>query len=36
MLRGWGIGEIWIDILVLIVFAVLTLSASVLLLKRKK
>ena len=36
MLRGWGIGEIWIDILVLIVFAVLTLSASILLLKRKK
>lgn len=36
MLRGWGISKIWIDILVLIVFAVLTLSASVLLLKRKK
>ena len=35
MLRGWGIGEIWVDILVLILFAVLTLSASVLLLKRK-
>jgi ABC-2 type transport system permease protein len=35
MLRGWGIGEIWIDILVLILFAVLTLSVSVLLLKRK-
>ena len=35
MLRGWGIGEIWIDILVLIVFALLTLSASVLLLKKK-
>jgi ABC-2 type transport system permease protein len=35
MLRGWGIGEIWIDILVLIVFALLTLTTSVLLLKRK-
>jgi len=35
MLRGWGIGEIWVDILVLIFFALLTLSASVLLLKRK-
>ncbi len=35
MLRGWGIGEIWVDILVLILFAVITLSASVLLLKRK-
>ena len=35
MLRGWGIGEIWVDILVLILFALLTLSASVLLLKRK-
>ena len=35
MLRGWGIGEIWVDILVLILFAIITLSASVLLLKRK-
>jgi ABC-2 type transport system permease protein len=35
MLRGWGIGEIWVDILVLILFALFTLSASVLLLKRK-
>ena len=36
MLRGWGFGEIWFDLLVLVVFAVLTLSASILLLKRKK
>lgn len=36
MLRGWDLGEIWVDIFVLIVFAILTLSASVLLLKRKK
>jgi ABC-2 type transport system permease protein len=36
MLRGWGFGDIWFDLLVLVVFAVLTLSASVLLLKRKK
>jgi ABC-2 type transport system permease protein len=35
MLRGWGVGEIWVDILVLVLFALLTLSASVLLLKRK-
>jgi ABC-2 type transport system permease protein len=35
MLRGWGIGEIWGDVVVLIVFALLTLSASVLLLKKK-
>jgi ABC-2 type transport system permease protein len=35
MLRGWGVGEIWIDISILVLFAVLTLSASVLLLKRK-
>jgi ABC-2 type transport system permease protein len=35
MLRGWGIGEIWIDIVVLVLFALLTLSASVLLLKKK-
>jgi ABC-2 type transport system permease protein len=35
MLRGWGVGEIWIDICVLVLFAILTLTASVLLLKRK-
>lgn len=35
MLRGWGIGEIWVDIVVLVLFALLTLSASVLLLKRR-
>jgi len=35
MLRGWGVGEIWFDIVILVLFAVLTLSASVLLLKRK-
>jgi ABC-2 type transport system permease protein len=35
MLRGWGMGEIWGDVLVLVVFALLTLSASVLLLKKK-
>jgi ABC-2 type transport system permease protein len=35
MLRGWGIGEIWIDIVVLVLFALLTLSASVVLLKRR-
>jgi len=35
MLRGWGLGEVWVDIVVLIAFAVLTLTGSVLLLKRK-
>jgi ABC-2 type transport system permease protein len=35
MLRGWGFGEIWVDMCVLILFAILTLTASVLLLKRK-
>jgi ABC-2 type transport system permease protein len=35
MLRGWGVGEIWVDIVILVLFAVLTLSASILLLKRK-
>jgi ABC-2 type transport system permease protein len=35
MLRGWGVGEIWGDLLILVLFALLTLSASVLLLKRK-
>lgn len=36
MLRGWGIGEIWLDIAVLAFFAVLTLGGSVLLLKKRK
>ncbi len=36
MLRGWGVGEIWLDIVVLLVFAALTLGASVLLLKKRK
>jgi len=35
MLRGWGIGEIWVDIIVLVLFALLTLSASILFLKRR-
>lgn len=35
MLRGWGVGEIWVDIIILVLFALLTLSASILLLKRK-
>jgi len=36
MLRGWGLGQVWIDIVFLIVFAMLTITGSVLLLKRKK
>jgi ABC-2 type transport system permease protein len=36
MLRGWNLGEIWIDVLILIVFAILTLAGSIILLKRKK
>jgi ABC-2 type transport system permease protein len=36
MLRGWGVGEIWLDIAVLAAFAVLMLGASVLLLKKRK
>ncbi|MFA5772334.1 MAG: ABC transporter permease [Thermoplasmata archaeon] len=35
MLRGWGIGQIWFEITILVVFALLTLGASVLLLKRR-
>lgn len=35
MLRGWGLGEIWVNIVILVLFALLTLSASILLLKRK-
>ena len=36
MLRGWGLGEVWFEVLVLVVFAVITLGGSVLLLKRRK
>ena len=36
MLKGWGIGEIWFEILILVIFAILTLSLSVLLLKKRK
>jgi ABC-2 type transport system permease protein len=36
MLRGWGVGEIWLDLVVLVVFAALTLGASILLLKKRK
>ena len=36
MLKGWGIGEIWLEIVVLIIFAILTLSLSVILLKKRK
>ena len=36
MLRRWGLGQVWVDIVVLIVFAMLTITGSILLLKRKK
>jgi ABC-2 type transport system permease protein len=36
MLKGWGVGEIWLDLAVLVAFAALTLGASVLLLKKRK
>ena len=36
MLRGWGLGEIWMQVAVLIFFAFLTLGGSVLLLKRRE
>ncbi|MCK4758059.1 MAG: ABC transporter permease [Thermoplasmata archaeon] len=36
MLRGWGIAEVWPEITILILFAILTLTASILLLKRRK
>lgn len=35
MLRGWGIGQIWFEIMVLVGFAALTLAGSVLLLKKR-
>ena len=36
MLRGWGLGDIWFEVGILVVFAVLTLGGSILLLKRKR
>lgn len=35
MLRGWGLEQIWLDIAVLGIFAVLTLTGSVLLLRKR-
>jgi len=35
MLRGWGLGEIWVDVAILVIFAILTLAGSVLLLKKR-
>jgi ABC-2 type transport system permease protein len=36
MLKGWGIGDVWLDIAILVAFAILMLGASILLLKRRK
>lgn len=36
ILRGWSLGQVWIDIVVLVVFAMLTITGSILLLKRKE
>ena len=36
MLKGWGIGEVWFEIVILVIFAILTLSLSVILLKKRK
>jgi len=36
MLRGWGAGQVWLDLAVLVGFAALTLCASALLLKRRR
>jgi ABC-2 type transport system permease protein len=36
MLRGWGLGEIWVDVTILIIFAILTLAGSILLLKKRE
>ncbi|MEM4728774.1 MAG: ABC-2 transporter permease [Thermoplasmata archaeon] len=36
MLRGWGLAEVWPQILALLIFACLTLGGSVALLKRKR
>jgi ABC-2 type transport system permease protein len=36
MLRGWGIAQIWPQVLALIIFACITLGGSILLLKRRR
>lgn len=36
MLKGCGIGDVWLEVLVLVVFAVLSLGGSILLLRRRK
>ena len=36
MLRGWGLGEIWIQISILFLFALITLTGSIFLLKRRR
>lgn len=36
MLKGWGIGEVWFEIVLLVIFAILTLSLSIILLKKRK
>ena len=35
MLRGWGVAEVWPELTILILFAILTLGATVLLLKKR-
>jgi len=36
MLKGCGIGDVWLEVVVLVVFAVLSLGGSILLLRRRK
>lgn len=36
MIKGWGLGQVWVQIAVLIFFALLTLTGSVLLLKKRR
>jgi ABC-2 type transport system permease protein len=36
MLKGWGIGQVWFEISILIIFAILTLGLSIILLKKRK
>jgi ABC-2 type transport system permease protein len=35
MIRGWGIGQVWVEITILVVFAFLTLGASIMMLKKR-
>jgi ABC-2 type transport system permease protein len=36
MIKGWGLGQVWVEIAILVFFAFLTLTGSVLFLKKRR